>query len=110
MLNNYSHTILGKMKKMIELFKQNQPGVQRLMTLLMEKIQVDKLNDIANNVKQVDPLFHSYFLSIHADNVFFCFRWFLLYFKREFTPLQVFFLPMLSYSTSLCHFLHFTAV
>eukprot|EP01127_Copromyxa_protea_P015026 TRINITY_DN4267_c0_g1_i1.p1 TRINITY_DN4267_c0_g1~~TRINITY_DN4267_c0_g1_i1.p1 ORF type:complete len:410 (-),score=94.28 TRINITY_DN4267_c0_g1_i1:66-1295(-) len=66
----------GKMKRMLDLFENNQPGVQRLLTLLVDLI------------KRVDPLFYSYLRSVNGTHMFFCFRWFLLYFKREFTVEQ----------------------
>lgn len=35
-------------------------------------------------LEKIDPFFYAYLRRVNGTNFFFCFRWFLLYFKREF--------------------------
>lgn len=44
-----------------------------------------QLLDMKDVLKAVDPELHNYLISKDCDNFLFCFRWLLLYFKREFS-------------------------
>lgn len=63
----------GQMTLMEGLFKKNQPAVQTMMGKMMEYIG------------KYDKIFYAYMAKIKGNHIFFAFRWFLLYFKREFT-------------------------
>ncbi|KAH3767783.1 GTPase-activating protein gyp7 [Pelomyxa schiedti] len=60
------------MDKMEMNFHKEQPGIREQITALKDLLQV------------LDPPFYSYLKSVDADNMFFCYRWLVIIFKREF--------------------------
>jgi len=63
----------GQMSLMENQFEKNQPGVQQMMGKMMEYTM------------KFDPTFYAYLTKLQGNHIFFSFRWFLLYFKREFS-------------------------
>jgi len=63
---------VGFMDKVVSNFDFDQGGMKR------------QLEDLAEILKYVDPLFFNYLDSKESGNLYFCFRWLLIWFKREF--------------------------
>jgi len=64
---------VGFMDRVASNFEFDQGGMKR---------QLDNLTEI---MKHVDPAFYNYLDSKESGNLYFCFRWMLIWFKREFT-------------------------
>eukprot|EP00211_Chloroparvula_japonica_P001086 CAMPEP_0119152796 /NCGR_PEP_ID=MMETSP1310-20130426/48315_1 /TAXON_ID=464262 /ORGANISM="Genus nov. species nov., Strain RCC2339" /LENGTH=579 /DNA_ID=CAMNT_0007145201 /DNA_START=28 /DNA_END=1767 /DNA_ORIENTATION=- len=62
----------GFMDRIERNFEESQIGVQE---------QLKKLGEI---LSKVDPVFSQYLTENHLDHMFFCFRWLLIQFKREY--------------------------
>ncbi|XP_031562961.1 TBC1 domain family member 15-like isoform X2 [Actinia tenebrosa] len=63
---------VGLMKKVAHNFDENQEGMKM------------QLHQLAVLLKFVDPLFYSYLEQHDSGNLYFCFRWLIINFKREF--------------------------
>lgn len=63
---------VGFMERVAHNFEFDQGGMKR---------QLDDLTDI---IKFVDPAFYNYLDTKESGNLYFCFRWLLIWFKREF--------------------------
>ena len=46
------------------------------------------LSSMVSLMSELDPLYYQFIKDQQADNFFFCFRWFLTYFKREFSNMN----------------------
>jgi len=64
---------VGFMDKVWHNFEFDQGGMKR------------QLEDLSHILKFVDPVFFNYLEAKESGNLYFCFRWLLIWFKREFT-------------------------
>ena len=46
------------------------------------------LSSMVSVMSELDPLYYQFIKDQQADNFFFCFRWFLTFFKREFSHMN----------------------
>uniref|UniRef100_A0A1B0DJW6 TBC1 domain family member 15 n=1 Tax=Phlebotomus papatasi TaxID=29031 RepID=A0A1B0DJW6_PHLPP len=64
---------VGFMDRVFSNFDMDQAGMKR------------QLHDLNRLLAFANPKLHSYFLETGSDNMYFCFRWLLVWFKREFS-------------------------
>ncbi|GAB0089256.1 uncharacterized protein DMENIID0001_037730 [Sergentomyia squamirostris] len=64
---------VGFMDRVFSNFDMDQAGMKR------------QLNDLNRLLAFANPRLHSYFVETGSDNMYFCFRWLLVWFKREFS-------------------------
>lgn len=68
---------VGYMKRVYSNFDIDQAGM---------KLQLSQLNTLTSFIC---PKLHRYLVATSSDNMYFCFRWLLVWFKREFSPFDV---------------------
>jgi len=65
--------LVGFMDRVAPNFELDQGGMKR------------QLEELCHILRHVDPVFYSYLESKESGNLYFCFRWLLIWFKREFS-------------------------